>query len=259
MCLLITKPEGAEIPLEHLQNGYDNNSHGCGIAYPSNGRIVVRKGADWKAEDIAAELKKIGSAPALVHFRYMTHGSRVNENTHPFLLPGNVWGAAHNGIIRIPGMQERKDESDTRAFLRSFVSPAIKHLRDKDVQEALAKMIGSGNKIALLHADGTHIILNESQGIWDEGIWYSNNQYSYSMEAYYSNQWEDDYSGKYFGRAKQKQKVASGNWVETEVSTMACDYCGTHISNMDMVGTILINRITGHIRCENCDSFLSNQ
>ena len=42
-----------------------------------------------------------------------------------------------------------------------------------DLDEAL----GAGNKIALLYDDGNYHILNEQQGKWDEGVWYSNHSY----------------------------------------------------------------------------------
>lgn len=250
MCLLIAKPPGKTIPFEHLENGFSNNPHGCGISYPARGKMVVKKKISWKAKDVARELAKIGDAPALVHFRYATHGSKNDANTHPFLLPGNVWAAAHNGVIH--GMKARPDESDTRAFLRSFVVPAIRKIKDAKVQFDLEQIIGTNNKIVLLNADGEFVYLNKDKGEEHEGIWYSNNQYSYNWKGGY------DYDESFYGNfLPSKFDISPANeWRQFDISDMQCCYCGAHVWHMGFAQSLKINSKTGDVCCSDCYAHL---
>lgn len=269
MCLLICKPEGKTVPFEYLQNAIESNPHGCGITFPSRGKVIVKKNVKWKAKDIAKALDKIGTAPALIHFRWATHGSKINDNTHPFLLPGNQWSAAHNGIIS--GIKTRKDESDTRAFLRKNVVPVMRNLKEKEVQGALEKFLGMSNKVALLNADGSHIILNESQGHWNDGVWYSNTGYksnSYPVygdeDDYWSGMDRSEYSGGklWYSRPESNLEVKEiaipSNYIRMKVMELACDYCGTHVSGLGHESGVAINKSTGTMYCEECESFLNN-
>ena len=128
MCLLIFKPEGITVPHDYLVNADISNPHGCGIAYPDGKVTRTLKGAKWGADDIGKALASIGTAPAIIHFRFATHGSQVDSNTHPFLLPRGV-AAAHNGVIS--GVTCRQDESDTRAYLRQHVAPFVTKGQDR--------------------------------------------------------------------------------------------------------------------------------
>ena len=261
MCLLIVKPAGATVPTEYLEEAADANPHGCGIAYATGRRVKVKKGAHWGADDLARHLDRIGAdTPALIHFRWKTHGPQDRDNTHPFHLPGR-WAAAHNGIITIP---TRTDESDTRAFLRLRVHPLLSAGADLSAAP-IVQRIGAmvpGNKLAFLHGDGRWGIANEPAGDWEGGVWYSNDSYlplpqyyrgsSYGRSYDYSSHGGfaayaqtarpktaipydctgDEYAGEQYAprpRPLSEDPMAGdlmAGWTAINPRDAACDYCG---------------------------------
>lgn len=178
MCLLIYKPAGLEIPKSELRLAHEANPDGAGIAYATGRKTVIRKSAKWDDTHVAKELSGLRDAPAIVHFRFATHGSTTHANAHPFAMP-RKWAAAHNGVIQ--GMPCGPDESDTRAFLRTTVAPI---LTDRELTEAdtaaLGKAMGIGNKMTFLSPSGAIRIANEHMGDWIEGIWYSNRNHDWT-------------------------------------------------------------------------------
>ena len=177
MCLLIFKPAGKTIPTNYLHNAHMSNPHGCGVAVANNGKLKIEKSSRWSSDEIDRVLKGSINAPAIVHFRYATHGSKTFDNTHPFKL-NDSWVAAHNGVI--PSVTTEGDESDTRAFLRQHVMPLLEigvRLDDNDILTMLGKSMGGANKMTFLSADGSYGIANEDAGHWKEGVWYSNDSY----------------------------------------------------------------------------------
>ena len=44
MCIAIVKPQGTVISDEYLENCFDNNNDGAGIAYAKDGTIYIVKG-----------------------------------------------------------------------------------------------------------------------------------------------------------------------------------------------------------------------
>lgn len=182
MCLLIAKKSGEIIPAEHLRNGYRANPDGAGLAYIRKGRVTVEKGFFTVASFMRAWEAVPASSPALVHFRWATHGGLTAGNCHPFRLPGGV-AVAHNGVI--PGMGS-PEKSDTLAFCESVLAPALSEDRDAvhrpDWLASLAPAIGS-SKLAFLSPDGTLALVNEQLGRWIGGVWYSNDSYRDPLPA----------------------------------------------------------------------------
>jgi len=263
MCLLIFKPAGKLVPNIFLENAADRNPHGCGIAFAQNNKIVVEKSAKWGATEIAKVLEDNHEYPAIIHFRYATHGSQTKDNTHPFIL-NESWVAAHNGII--PSVQTKGDESDTRAFLRQRVIPLLKNnvrLDDNAILAQLGKAMGQTNKMAFLAADGSFGIANEKSGHWKDGVWYSN--HSYEEYVYqvprspgfgYSNKYKHQtgfYSGRddYFSGSSRssmyedqyypeeeleniytKKKPDDDEvWHHIDLHALSCDSCGQNIKD----------------------------
>lgn len=84
----------------------DQNPHGAGIAWPTPEGMVYYKGLT--AFEVYEVLRNI-PRPALVHFRYATHGPKEARLTHPFplgdraILDPSLTGIApavliHNGV-----------------------------------------------------------------------------------------------------------------------------------------------------------------
>lgn len=275
MCLLIFKPADKKLPDTHLVVASDNNPHGCGIAVAMGDRIIIEKNPLWKAEQIINRLAHYEGHPAIVHFRFATHGSKNEANTHPFKLNDN-WVAAHNGVIS--SIKTLDDESDTRAFLRQNVIPILEHgweLDQEDIIELLSQEMGSYNKMTFLRKDGVYGIANERQGHWKDGNWYSNHgyinhnhHYDWDLEDYYSHRYHGgscsypspSTSGK--GKVIDEQKSPllmlperSNNYKEVwhQMNTIAtvCDCCGE-----DVWGPFMYEQESKMIVCKACTKWL---
>lgn len=185
MCLAIFKPQGVVAREEHLRNGWVGNSDGAGFAFVKDGSIVVSKGYMKYKEFIAAyesAMKANNDPIALIHFRIRTMGSVGPENTHPFLLPEAAGAMIHNGNIQGTEATYKDGLSDTACFVKKFGTLlTLDNL--KQYRSEIEEGLGSWNKLAFLFKDGSHIIMNEKQGIWDEGLWWSNGGYR-SSRAY---------------------------------------------------------------------------
>lgn len=177
MCLAIYKPAGVTIPPEHIKQGWISNSDGGGFAYTDGKKVKFSKGLmtlkDFEAAyNEAAE--KFTESKFVLHFRIRSQGSREESNTHPFPFKHGV--AIHNGTINGTGSRFGEGKSDTALFMEKF-GDRFSHKLVVTAKTELEEAIGRGNKIVLLYNNGAHIILNENQGFWDGGVWYSTKAY----------------------------------------------------------------------------------
>jgi hypothetical protein len=210
MCLLIVKPAGINVPESELFQAAQTNPHGAGVAWHDGKQNRILKNANWQADDVCDQLANLRDYPAIIHFRYATHGSISDSNAHPFQLPLG-WVAAHNGVIS--GLECLPDESDTRAFLRQTVAPIIesgehiiKHIG------RIEDLVGDYNKLAFLAPNGELTIANEDSGEWEGGVWYSNFNHRRSPER-------DTYKGSSF------------DWLDIrDAKKLNCDYCAKRIT-----------------------------
>lgn len=293
MCLLLFKPADKIVPDKHLVIADRNNPHGCGIAVAMGDKIIIEKAPSWGAEEIIKLLAKYEGHPAIVHFRFATHGSKNVENTHPFRL-NEEWVAAHNGVIS--NVKTLHDESDTRAFLRLNVIPILENqwkLTDDDVIKLLAQEMGIGNKMTFMDKTGNIAIANEDQGHWKDGIWYSN--HGYGACNYYGMDDDYDYEQAYwdsrayhgstnyhpvtpaistsrfsaFGRVIEEDTVSppasslmvlpdkvnsyKENWMVMDTLNTFCDCCHEQIW-----GAYALESTNNMIVCQDCSRFLPN-
>lgn len=185
MCLLTFIPPHVQPGVQALINGSYVNDDGHGFAVVIGNRIVVKRG--WNASKLAEEFARVRAAhpdgPAMFHSRFGTHGARDKGNVHPFELGGDSRTViAHNGIL--PGkVQPRNGDprSDTRIAAEDHLPRAYGRLSTYRARKAVGRWITDANKIVILTVDrryrGHSFIINESAGIWDGGIWYSNSGY----------------------------------------------------------------------------------
>lgn len=185
MCLAIMMPVGANVPDEHLRNGWDNNSDGAGYMFVAGGKLVIRKPyyrfKTFKA-DYTQDKAEFGDlSPFVVHFRFGTHGDFTEVNVHPHsLCNGNV-GLVHNGVLsEFDGCIGKEDLSDTAFFCRTVLALRKRsQLLGGKFGQYLADLIGTENKLVMLGNDGRVSIINDGAGVWDGNIWYSN---TYSLK-----------------------------------------------------------------------------
>src|ERR1035437_6717914 len=172
MCLAIYKPKGIQLSKKWLKNGFSENEDGAGLSFVREGKIETQKGfftfgEFWKA------WKAVSDLPAVVHFRFATHGNIAPENCHPFELCGGKFAMVHNGILNIETTDEK---SDSRLYAELILEPMLARnsANCPAFKFLVESAIGTSNKIILLHCDGTATIFNESKGLWKNGAWLSN-------------------------------------------------------------------------------------
>jgi hypothetical protein len=183
MCLIAYQTPGS-LPLAEsvFRNGWEHNPHGAGYMFVRSGELVIRKPfrklRELHKAYLADHAECGASSPFVLHFRYATHGSRTEENTHPHSLANGSVGMVHNGILDFEPPLD-SDISDTMWFCKTVL--AFRHPQDyvnETFRDILAAMIGPFNKLVFLDNRGVVSIVNESAGLWDGGTWYSNNTYA---------------------------------------------------------------------------------
>ena len=195
MCLLTYLPSGRQPDLSALETGAALNPHGHGYALITNPttdtaddrggkRLLVVKGLD--AEEILERFdhdrRTHPAGPALFHSRWRTHGLTDDANCHPFTLgndPRTV--IAHNGVLPAVVRPGRNDpRSDTRIAAEDYL-PALGPLHLRRNRLAVERWMGPDNLMVLLTTNPRYrhpvYLLNETSGLWTDGIWYSNDTY----------------------------------------------------------------------------------
>lgn len=181
MCLIINRPEpSVEIPESLLERALGQNPHGWGVMRAGRKGLVIDRGLKpagfWNA------FKAVGAAPCAIHFRFSTHGKIDTANCHPFVVCEGQYAVMHNGVIQVPIVD--KDRSDTHHFAAYVLGPILEAhpgLFGSDYLESvLSSLVGPGNKLAIMRADGKCMIVNREAGEEYNGLWLSN---GYSLPA----------------------------------------------------------------------------
>jgi len=192
MCIVSINQIGHLVPKDNLENMCNNNSDGFGISFIENNEIKTyktmnKKSFIKKAMDI--QNKHYKKSHILIHCRIATHGLTNIENCHPFKVNRSTV-FAHNGVLSC--VEDDNVLSDTRIFKNTY----LKYLRtefldDKRMFNAMQDLIGIGNKMVFLTTEknlkSQVYILNQSEGVLDKGIWYSNTTYKYTYFASNAN------------------------------------------------------------------------
>jgi hypothetical protein len=227
-----------EIPSrEYLYNASENNPHGYGFAVNHGDRIVTGRSMKYERliERFITEMGQSENPTGMYHARYSTHGTTTLENNHPFRVDGRkdiVLG--HNGMLPITP-RAGDNRSDTRIFAEETLgSIGIEQLDDKDGFRRLEQFT-AGSKVAILtnapELRDSVYILNEDDGHWDKGIWWSNtgykNSYGYSNYGYGGSLWAGSNSqSKYWWNDTDDDYITSNATEVKELSTTDCTTCG---------------------------------
>lgn len=203
MCIIVGKKKGVDLPSKTtLENCFDNNSDGSGLAYVKNRKVVIEKGfmtfeAFYKR---LMELNKqfdLKNKALLMHFRITTHGGTSKGNCHPFPISnsrkklkatylecGNV-AFAHNKTVKICADEKEKDMSDTQIFSRDYLYHIWKtnkcFYEDKNIRKIIQKM---GGESRFCFLDNKEQIYTIGEFVEDNGVLYSNYSYSYNINYY---------------------------------------------------------------------------
>lgn len=186
MCIAIVKPQGTKISDDYLENCFDNNNDGAGIAYAKDGRLYIVKGIFNKENFVKAVRKaeKIAQGDILIHCRIGTSGLKDQNNCHPHIVNSSLV-MIHNGILDID-VPKKSKVSDTVIFIEKYLKKLKNDfIKDKGIMKLIEFAIRSNNKIAFLNNKGESYICNAEAGIFEDGIWYSNNSYSYGYNDFF--------------------------------------------------------------------------
>lgn len=185
MCLLTFFPADVQPNVDALHNGSITNDDGHGWAIAAGDQLLWGKGMNAVdvIEQFAIARSKNPHGPAIFHSRYTTHGETNVENCHPFFVGGDERTVlAHNGILPSNVQPRKKDKrSDTRIAAEWYIPRVLGSPRYRRNRLKVEKWMGGYNKIAILTVNPRYkeqaYLLNEAAGIWDDGIWYSNDAY----------------------------------------------------------------------------------
>jgi len=186
MCMLTYFPGGSEPDVDALSNGALVNDDGHGYAIVAGDNVVAGHGmnAGNVIDEFVSARSENPSGPALFHSRFGTHGSVSPANCHPFRVGGDERTIlAHNGVLP-RSVQPRKGDrrSDTRIAAEDFLpTRPFGSLGSKRGRRRMERWLTPANKVVILTVDPVYrdqsIVLNEDQGYWNDGVWYSNRDY----------------------------------------------------------------------------------
>lgn len=209
MCLLVFKSAKSKVSDEKIQNAWNNNSDGAGIAWAMEDGVHMLKGF-MTLEDLKSKLHLIEGKPAILHFRIASIGEKSEKNCHPFKAGGG-WVMAHNGTIG--DIETKGEESDTSAFARSIMKPMLKHnpkiLFEEHTRGLLQERIGTGSKMVFMNHRGDRVFLNEHRGDWEDGVWYSNYSHKWDRTAWNNSGYSNHPMQEYFPGMYGPEYVAS--------------------------------------------------
>ena len=199
MCIAIVKPQGTIISDEYLENCFDNNGDGAGVAYAKDGKLHIVKGIFNKDKfiKVVREVEKIAEGDILIHCRIGTSGLRDKNNCHPHIVNDNLV-MIHNGILDIDVPKNSK-VSDTVIFIENYLKKLSKDfVKNEAIMHLIEQAIGPNNKFAFLNNKGESFICNAKVGTVEGGIWYSNDSYSFDWNYHFFEQDEDLEIFEYF-------------------------------------------------------------
>lgn len=176
MCVIVIHPAGVELSGNKFRNCWSRNPDGGGFAFTDEAGLVVRKGYfDMKQmlDEYREARAEQPDSPFLLHFRIATVGPVDGDNTHPFWVRDDLV-MAHNGTIQGFGDKAKSDSYDFAQTVLASLKPGWEE--DETIGWLIEKAVGY-NKIALLRSDGAMTILNEKNGDWVDGLWFSNDSY----------------------------------------------------------------------------------
>ena len=170
MCIIIVKPEGAKLPpFDIISRCAMRNPDGFGFAVP--GRVY--KAMDFVA--FYAELQKsvTRDVPAIIHFRYATHGSVKRSNCHPFRDERLGLSFAHNGMLDIEPVG---DKTDSETAFKHYLLPVVRHygFESHEFVAAVRDIIGY-SRFAFLTDEGKIDVFGYFNHY--QGCLYSNHNY----------------------------------------------------------------------------------
>lgn len=184
MCLIIANPNGRLVAEAYIDNAFSTNHDGFGVMWSKDGELKIRRGL-FNRGQVKEILHRFHDTetPYVAHFRYATHGTLNATNCHPFPIVDDLGGIAmvHNGTLtgkkwRDPLRSDTNllaEKIKTHILREDFVSKSLFADSASVVSDRYKEAIGS-DKLVFMNGYGEMSILNEKNGHWMNGIWFSN-------------------------------------------------------------------------------------
>lgn len=180
MCVAIFCSKGSTVTAADLALAHASNDDGCGFAVRSRGKVHIEKGL-WTFAEFWERFAPHLGKEAAVHFRLASAGTISTANCHPFAV--GTGALIHNGHLEGYGT---KTHSDTAQWCETVFKPLLAKyphaLRDPLLRRLVENSLGR-SKMVYLPAQGEATILNETQGVWEGGVWYSQTAYRMPWKA----------------------------------------------------------------------------
>jgi hypothetical protein len=197
LCVIVFKPQLHNLPQKKLlKRCFKENQDGIGFAYNKDGHNIINKGFFDFDDFYSALAKEVDYyTPAIIHFRFKSHGNISAENCHPFPITGDAEllrktdvetkevVMAHNGVLSV-GATTNRGMSDTMIFIKDILSEGL--IKDNIFSEdapvlfLIRKAIGS-DRMIFMNNSGRSLLLGDFEK--DKGVYYSNDDYKYVEEV----------------------------------------------------------------------------
>lgn len=213
MCIIVEKSAEHEICSTWHNEFWANNSDGMGVVFWQSGKPCVFKATDKKAAHIF--LQSLKGKPAIIHYRYATHGSKGLDMVHPFEIIKGVY-LIHNGIVDAPHDVD-KTQSDTARLARHVLRPLLndsinpcEFVRSPAFRFLFESLLGNGNRAVICDARG-YVTYNDD-------LWHTLPQDEKKAGtlagARLSNTyaWENPHQTKAKGKGKASGNPALAHW-----------------------------------------------
>lgn len=196
MCIMSYYKTNIEADYYKLLNGAYSNDDGHGywiegVGVEKIGRVSDTMVVEFIKKFIALR-EEAGNPQAVFHSRYATSGNlNKPDMSHPFTIPDSLGGGLlfHNGVVGAG----KGSKSDTYLYVNSKLRRFYSEKKQTLLLNQVALDIGVHNKFIIVQNNNVDIV-NEKSGLWDSGVWWSND--GYRPRYYYP---ETKLSNNYYG------------------------------------------------------------
>lgn len=171
MCQIIYKPAGKKFNWEYMNKAQKHNKDGYGVMWYEDG--VAKSYTTMSFKTFKKVLSAIEGMTCVAHLRYSTVGKTTIDNCHPFEIPTGYM--MHNGTIFSLKGSYASAEAASDSYKLSELLMNCDYEKVSDLKPLIQHIIGSSiNRLVFLEDSGEVTIFNENLGVWDNGVWYSN-------------------------------------------------------------------------------------
>lgn len=222
MCVIAYMDGSTRLNDDDVKRMFEANPDGAGLCYPSNGRVVIRKGF-FTVDALLDEYHAIpDGVPVIMHCRIATSGG-INEKTcHPFAVGRSLKKTnkrscniafAHNGILSGLGS---KFASDTQEYVMHVVAPLVhksheSRLEDMDYILNIIEATSQDCRFAFMDASGDVRLIGE----WSDYHGAKVSNLAFTATSYTWGKWRHQLptrDGRYPLEFKACEKCGDSKW-----------------------------------------------